>query len=93
MSSVTSFRDKLAAYPTEGRPGSGTTGQWTTKLDSGAQKRLIRPPHRRLRATRAGQRPRPLAFLKIGNFAPISEGLHIKGQTFPDVFLSVHVDI
>jgi len=50
----------LAAYPAKGWPGSRTTGQWTTKLDSGAQQHLIQPPHRMLRATCAGQRAWPM---------------------------------
>ena len=57
--------NQLAAYPAEGRPGSLTTGQWTTKLDSGTQKHLIRSPiegygPRAQATTRAGQRAWPL---------------------------------
>jgi len=30
-------------------------------------------------------------FLEVGNIAPFSEILNIKGRNFPDIFLSVHV--
>ena len=39
------------------------------------------------KSTRYARRPARVAFLQIGNFAPISEILHIKGQIFLGVFI------
>jgi len=86
---------KLCLVPTSGLPGEGRLLLAPAAL-GGA--RSIRYTARLEIATvvpcaLARCRFSTAYFVEIGNFAPLSAFLHIKGRNFPEFFLSIHVYI